>query len=73
MQATSTLVPEVFLDFSLREGAAKWRERKSCFLSHSFNPFLHQPLIPPLDQQIVATLQIFTLVKLIDFALLGTR
>ena len=45
-------------------------------MGHSFNPFLHQPLIPPLDQHMyiyVATLQIFTLVKLIDLILLGTR
>jgi len=27
------MVPEVFLDFSLRERAAKWRERKSFFLA----------------------------------------
>ena len=40
-------------------------------MGYSFNLFLHHPLIPPWTNKQVATLQIFTLLYLIDFTLLG--
>ena len=40
-------------------------------MGYSFNLFLHHPLIPPWTNKRVATLQIFTLLYLIDFTLLG--
>ena len=40
-------------------------------MGYSFNLFLHHPLIPPWTDKRVATLQIFTLLYLIDFTLLG--
>ena len=39
-------------------------------MGYSFNLFLHHPLIPPWTNKRVATLQIFTLLYLIDFTLL---
>ena len=40
-------------------------------MGYSFNLFLHHPLIPPWTNKRVAPLQIFTLLYLIDFTLLG--